>query len=208
MRSESSRLYANSQLLHLQPEELCQRLSLQMKPYAAKTTLIRIADYKAFTGDVTLRNFLRNNRKRFQNAYEKERLNVNYNGALRALEQIKDTRIRNLCYELLFSGARISELLSHKHGQVVGKGGRIRTLFLRDSLRHYAGCSYSEVYKSLKAVGLKPHTLRKLAATRMAEMGFREADLMRVMGWSQISTAACYLQPKRDEEIRRRLLEA
>lgn len=43
--------------------------------------------------------------------------------------------------------------------------------------------------------------LRKLYATKLIEKGCKEADLLKIMGWSHIATAAYYLQPKNDKEI-------
>lgn len=207
LKSEASRLHANRLLLDRLPEEACLQLGRRMSAYAVKTTMIRLSDYKAFIGDHSWRTFLRDNSKLFQNAYVKERLDITFEEAKDKIALLSPD-VRDIATELLISGARISELLSHKQGRVIGKGGRVRDLFMKCPSKTFDQFSYNEVYHEFKKVGLKPHTLRKLAATRMVEMGFNEMDLMRVMGWSQIATAACYLQPKRDEEIRRRLLEA
>jgi hypothetical protein len=167
--------------------------------------MIRIAEFKNFMGDSSWKFFLTENSKLFQNAYTKERLDVSYDQALQRIESLEADVIKSFCKELLFSGARISELLSHRAGSVKGKGGRIRELFLQFPHISYGHLRYSEVYQAIKRIGLKPHGLRKLAATRMVALGFNEAELMRVMGWNSMATASSYLQPKQDAEIMKRL---
>ena len=43
--------------------------------------------------------------------------------------------------------------------------------------------------------------LRKLAATRLVELGVNEYDLLKIMGWSSIETSKFYIQPKSDTSI-------
>lgn len=205
LKSESSRLHAHEALVSLSPEQAFKNLEVKLKPYSVKTTMIRIAEFKNFMGDSSWKLFLTENSKLFQNAYTKERLDVTYDQALQRIGSITSSSIRVFCKELLFSGARISELLSHRNGSVKGKGGRIRELFLQFPSTEYRHLTYSEAYQAIKGLGLKPHGLRKLAATRMVALGFNEAELMRVMGWNSMATASSYLQPKQDAEIMKRL---
>ena len=206
MRSERARLHKNINLTMICPDKAFEQLSKKSRPYTVKTTMIRLAEFLAFKGDYTFKEFIKKHPKLFIGAYRKERLSVSYDEAKKRILTIQDAKIRQFCEELLFSGARIAELLSHKRGEVVGKGGRVRELFLQRPDVSYEDLSYETIYRALKAIGLKPHSLRKLAATRMVSLGFKEADLMRVMGWSSMATASSYLQPKNDDEIRRKLL--
>ncbi len=206
IKSESSRLSRYAHLTQFCPDKIFEQLSKEQRPYTVKTTMLRLAEYMAFKGDFGLKQFIKDHPKLFTNAYVKERLEIDFDEAKTRIQMITDPQIRQAAEELLFSGARAAELLSHKSGKVVGKGGRVRDLFLRNPDIHYSNIEYINLYRTLKAVGLKPHTLRKLAATRMVQMGFAEAELMRVMGWASMATASCYVQSRRDDEIKQRLL--
>jgi integrase len=54
----------------------------------------------------------------------------------------------------------------------------------------------------LNKVGLKPHTLRKLCASKLARQDkIKEQDLLKVFGWASMETASIYLQAKNNEEL-------
>lgn len=207
LKTEASRLNNHACLLDKDPIEIYKSLSQDLAPYAVKTTMIRLAEFENFLGERRLKDWIRNNSNLFRNSYVKEKLGTSYEEAVVLIAKIQNEEIKKAALEMLHGGARVSEILTHKKGIVKGKGGKVRELFLKNPMQQYDLLTYPEVYEALKLVGLKPHQLRKLAATRMVKLGFNEAELMRVMGWSTIATASSYLQARRDDEIKRRLNE-
>lgn len=189
-------------------EELYNILNKQYKPYTTKQFFIQYAAFKAFFKDYTVQEWVKEHALLFKNAYETEQIDITFNDAKDRVAAIKDGAIRTVALSILQSGMRAHEALKYDgSGSVVGKGKKRRTIFIDADLSKY-GISYDKLYTELKKVGLKPHTLRKLAATKLAEVGFKEADLMKVMGWNSIITAGRYLQSARDQELKQKIQEA
>lgn len=209
LRSEVSRLYAVLPLLHLTPQEVFVRLSKEgKKPYTIRTIFVRIADFRAHFQDYRFKEFLSKQANLFKNVYSKERVSITFQEARKRLEQIADKDVRELAFFILSNGLRSVEALTYKgDGMVLGKGARMRRIFNHVDMEVGTPVTYIKLYTELKKIGLKPHTLRKLAATELAANGLREADLMHVMGWTNIQTASWYLQPKSDEELANKLKE-
>ena len=213
-RSESSRLHTILAFLSMtDAEKLYSQLAAAGKlPYTIKTTFIRVGDFFEYcypSHPNPYKDLLKRDSKRFKNAYIPERLAVNFNDAKEKISEMKDERCRKLAYFILHSGLRAREALSYSgsdSGWVMGKGARMRRVFNSElaPVRN-EGVTYLTFYRSLRAVGLKPHTLRKLAATEMAKGGLKEADLLHVMGWSSMQTASIYLQPTNDAALESRL---
>jgi integrase len=208
-RSERSRLRASAHLIDVDPRDVFGTLRATKNSYTVKTTFIRLGEFYEFLLTVGNRNglnpfklFMREHAQLFKNAYEKERLSVDYEEAKAKIAQIENLSSRAKALELLASGARYAESLTQIEGYITGKGGKRRRMFLPEGVSAADfRRSYSAFRRDLQRVGLKPHTLRKLAATRFVEMGAREADLMQLMGWSSIVTASSYLQSKKDEQL-------
>lgn len=210
MRSERYRLRGVVDEMALGPEALYRELEGRMKPYAIKTTFIRIGEFyewllatQKVTGPNIFKNFITTNARLFKHSYKKESLNVDYEEALRRIAEIKDSATKNKALQLLTSGQRFEESLTSTNGKIIGKGGKSRRDYTPRSLK--ASSRYDRTYhtfrRKLAEVGLKPHTLRKLAATKLGEAGASEADLLEVFGWSNIQTASRYLQPKTEEKL-------
>lgn len=203
-RSEQARLTGALELLNQGASSMYTEGSKRYKPYALKTLFIRAADFASWvTGNANneFATFLRDNRLAFKNAYERKTVGVDYAEASRRISAIGNSAIRQLASFILRSGLRAHEALTYDgSGRVTGKGAKERSVY---SAMDGANCyvTYGELYKELKRVGLKPHDLRKLAATKLVEAGLKEADLLKVMGWSSIETAKHYLQPKSDSEL-------
>jgi integrase len=214
--SERSRLRSVVELIDLQPAAAFTELRKAKAPYTVKTTFIRLGDFYDFlltnknkSGLNLFKLFVREHAQLFKNAYEKERLNVDYQEAKARIERIADPGSRAKALELLASGVRYAESFTAIDGFITGKGGKRRKMFLPAGMHPTEfKRSYSAFRKDLARVGLKPHTLRKLAATRFVEMGAREADLMQLMGWSSIATAASYLQCQKDEQLEQLVFSA
>lgn len=212
IRSEHARLRATLPLINLGPEELFARGSVQYAPYALKTLFIRAGELAGFvTPSLTnpFKEFVRKNARLFKNSYTREVLTVSFNDAVSRIETIESKQIRDLVTFILFSGMRAEEAISYdpSSGVIFGKGARKRRLIMLLGVVYPVnhGITYSMLHKALTKVGLKPHTLRKLYTTKLVEGNVREADLMRIMGWSSIQTASIYVQPKRDEALQKQL---
>ncbi len=198
LSSERSRLRALGNLLHGTPEDTYQGLTQKKKKiYTIKTTFIRICALEAWIGKETkYKEFMRKHANRFKHAYKKEEIGITYGQAQDRIGQLP-SGAKEYANSLLSTGLRISESTTVTDGTVVGKGGKVRKVYGRIE----GVMPKSAFYKRLRQVGLKPHTLRKLCATRLAEAGATPADLCKVFGWSSISTAYQYLQAKDDEKL-------
>jgi len=215
LKSERARLKAVAEQLSAGPDSLYGYLkSINQKPYTIKTTFIRICALEAWIETSSLstkkldmesrkfREFMKKHSNRFKHAYQKEELEITFDEALKRIEQLQG-KPRDYARSILTTGLRISEASSSPVGQVTGKGGKTRKVYGRIE----GVMPRSTFAKELAKVGLKPHTLRKLCATRLAEAGATPADLCKIFGWSSIGTAYQYLQAKDDDKIAK-LMEA
>lgn len=146
--------------------------------------------------------FKKRNARLFKHAYQPKELGISYEEALLKIASIENQEDRNLAYQIIGSGERYCEAVQPE-GRVIGKGGKPRDTYRPKSSDETYKRSYESFRRSLGGVGLKPHSLRKICATRLVEAGLKEADLLKVMGWSSIMTAKSYLQPKKDEDLKR-----
>lgn len=198
MKSETARLRSVEGLLHLQPGEFHKALEERgFKPYTIKTIFIRICALEKWAGQATLfKAYMEKHGRRFKHLYIKKEIAVTYEEAYRRIEGLEDP-YRQHALGLLCTGARLSESYTVNAGEVIGKGGKARKIY--GTIKETA--AKSTLARKLKAVGLKPHMLRKLCASRLAEKGATPADLCKVFGWSSITTAYQYLQPKDDAKL-------
>lgn len=205
VRSERSRLMALVDLVDVEPSAVYTKLKERYKPYTTKTQFIRLGEFYNWLIKQGLRgpanpfkNFLEEYRNLFKHVYEKERLNVTYQEATQLIDRLECRESKEKAKALLTSGLRWAESRTQADGWVLGKGGKRRRVY-GPSVEYRL--SYSTFRSRLAAIGLKPHTLRKLAATRLAEAGARPQDLMEVFGWSSMETAGKYLQAQREREL-------
>lgn len=208
-RSERFRLYAVADALDGSPEKLWEAAQA-LAPSSRATLVVRasafwqwLIDEGHVSGSNKYAAWRRKNRRLFVNAYKRRRVGMTYDEAKARIEAIGDEAVRLRALRILGSGCRWSESCQEKE-IVEGKGGKVRRLYYPGGV---AGDgfdrSYSTFIRRLKALtGLRPHDLRALAATRAGERGARAADLMEIFGWSDIKTAAFYLQPQREEELK------
>jgi integrase len=176
--------------------------------YTIRQIFTQVASFYEYYGDLTVKNFIKKNALLFKNTYEKEKLSITFEEAVEKLNTLKNESVKRVAFAMLRSGLRAKEALNYDgSGSIIGKGAKRRTVFIEDDLKK-EGLNYSTLYNTLSEVGLKPHSLRKLAATRLVDKGFREADLMAVMGWSSIQTASIYLQSTKDAELKNKVTEA
>ena len=208
VKSETARLNSAADLINKGPQKLYDTLSTSMKPYSLKTLFMRIIAMEAWAIEKGLiqtaeyKAFMKKYRNRFKHAYVKEEVGIGYDEAVKRIGEITGEAAKRSALGLLQSGLRISEIMSLRDGRVRGKGGKTRRTYAGSGLLEEASkVSPTTLRRRLKEVGLKPHQLRKLCATRLAEKGASPADLCKVFGWSAIATAYQYLQSKDDKRL-------
>lgn len=199
VRSEHARLRKVAHVLDQGPDILYATLAkAKKKPYTIKTTFVRVCALEAWSKRGTAyRDFMVKHGNRFKHAYQKEDVRITYMEARRRLERLEEP-YRALARSLLHTGLRISESGRVDAGRVIGKGGKARRVYGKVES---ADVPRSTFWRKLREVGLKPHTLRKLCATRLAEKGATPADLCKVFGWSSITTSYQYLQAQEDDKL-------
>jgi site-specific recombinase XerD len=206
LTAESSRLAVVAGHLDNTPEDLYEYLNNNYAPYTVQTIWTRVTSFYDFLLSQQLINsssnpyktFREMNRNLFKNLYVRKELNLTFEDALSKIESMTNKDARDHAKRLLFSGMRFTESLTLKDGWIVGKGDKRRKVFLPEDLYGVYPSSYRTFSRHLKKVGLSAHMLRKLAATKFVEVGYKEAELLNIMGWSSITTAQYYLQPKDD----------
>lgn len=192
-------------------QALYEQLSANYSPYTIKTIFIRVGELYSFIYPAAVNPFkayVQTNARLFKHVYTRREVECSYPEAVERISMIADNHIRELANFMLHTGCRSMEALQYDgSGTIVGKGGKPRKIVILKQLSYPKNhnISYSVLHKALAAVGLKPHTLRKLYATKLVEGGLREADLMQLMGWSDIQTAAVYFIPKNEETLTNRL---
>lgn len=195
LKSEAARLRSCPTDL-TDPEALY--VALQSKaPYTIKTTFIRVVNLERWARvEPRFARWMEKHGRRFKHIYAKEEIKITYEEAVRRIEGLKG-RARFHAIGLLRSGVRLDESYRVYDGKVTGKGGKVRKVY--GTIKETE--AKSTFARKLKAVGLKPHTLRKLCATRLAEKGATPADLCSIFGWSSIETAYAYLMPKEESKL-------
>jgi len=218
--SEQSRLKKYSYLLDsgMDAASIYKTLKGQgLGPYTLKTAFIRLGNFADWImenkpGVITkniFKEFTTTNKQIFRNSYKKETLATTYDEAIIKISSIENAVVKQHAFYLLQTGLRISEsynLEQREDGQiyVIGKGGKQRRIFTENLPQSLA--SVTTLRRALKKVNLKPHTLRKLYATRLlTKGGISTHELCKIMGWSNIETAMSYLQSRKDEELQGRI---
>lgn len=203
-RNEAARLGKVADAITGDPVDLIQELQGKAS-YTFVSIFNRVIqawDFAHPTSSNPYLKFKQENSRLFRNYYQRKAVDLNFEEARERLQDITCRETYAKAMDLLFTGMRFSESQEEQDGYIVGKGGKLRKVF-RPS--HTKPVKYSKHYttfnRELSKVGLSAHMLRKLAATRLVELGLKEHDLLKVMGWSNLDTAKFYLQPKQDEEI-------
>lgn len=210
LKNERARLSKHGHVVLQDPMEVYKELKKSMCDYSIKTTLARLSKFhewlvesdKILPSKNPWRNFLTTNALLFKYAYQIERLTVTFDEAKERI-QLLDEPYRQAAMQLLEGGFRYCELRTFNGFHVIGKGSKPRTVFVREELKKfkYTG-SYSALYIRLKAIGLKPHTLRKLCATEFSRHpDVKDQDTCKIFGWSSIETSLKYRQPHNDTRL-------
>jgi integrase len=183
--------------------ELLNRLKAEgQKLHSIKKGFMRMSQFQAEmfpTEPNVYASFLKQNRRLFLNSYQRVAVATTFAEAKERIGTIKDEKLRLHCLAILHSGLRIAEANAVKDGYVVGKGNKRRRVYNTDGLD--TSIHRDRVARALKRLGLKPHDLRKLFATELAQKGMDAPTLCAIMGWSNIETAYLYLQPLQESAI-------
>jgi integrase len=177
-----------------------------MQAYSLRTMFIRAVALTEFMGIKVFREFFETNTQLFKYVYKTKYVAVTFEEAKKKiLKEVTNEQVQRVALLMLTTGMRIHEAIKYDgSGQVEGKGGRIRPVFSKEA-SNAPGLGEHTIRRELAKVGLKPHDLRKLAATALAKAGFNEIDILYTMGWESMQTAVRYLQPQRDGELARRV---
>lgn len=207
MKSQVARLNKVADLIDGNPESLWAWLESNQAPYTRTITWTSVADFYAFLIQIGVAgpsnvysDWRKRNRRQFKHVYERKQPDISFEEAKRRIALIDDESIRAKAYELLGSGMRYSESFTLNNGKVVGKGSKVRRVASTATAAVYTK-SYSLFWRRLGEVGLKPHDLRKLVATRLHEAGMSVFDLCHHMGWSDPKTAMSYVKAKSDDAM-------
>ena len=207
--SERRRLVPLTPFLDGVPERLWEALR-NKAPYTRVTSWTRVCDFWSWMieeghrpGPNPYVAFRKKNRRLFKNAYRRKLPEITYKEASERIQEISDLGVREKALELLTFGYRWSESFNKEEGGVIGKGNKWRPSFQENEISSEASnVSYTRLYKALRKIGLRPHDLRKLAATEFYRRGLSEVDLCHVMGWESFNTAKSYVAPKKHEELK------
>lgn len=208
LKSESHRLKAALPHLDGKAQTLWAALK-DYAPYGRVTIWTRVTDFWQWAidnghiqGGNDYRAFRSKYERLFKNAYQKKTPELTFEEAYQRIQGIEDVRARQTATFLLLTGLRVSEPGTlQKDGTVLGKGGKARRANLPSWAPLDAECDYWRLRRELGGVGLKPHDLRKLFATRMVELGANEFQLCEAMGWSSIQTASSYVIAQGTKEL-------
>jgi len=208
LKSETARLRRLSSAIDGNPERLASALAAQA-PYTRKTSFIRVAAYWGWAHSDEpnpYTAYMHTHKRKFKHAYTPKKVQVTYEEAFSRISGHPDHRFKKKALELLLSGQRWAEATqAETDGQIKGKGGKWRPSFRPIIPGDAYEASASSFRRTLQGIGLRPHELRKLALTRLAQKGATAADLMRVAGWSSMAPAMVYIQERRDEELKEML---
>lgn len=214
LKSERRRLQALKDYLHLSPEALYEKVVHKFKPYSLKTMIIRMVHYNDWLiekgykeGPNAFKAFQRKHRNLFKHSYERKKVRYSFEEAERLIKNTMAGPTKKQALEMLYSGLRLAETYRQSGGMVKGKGGKSRKVFFVKPIEVSKRLSPRSVQLALNKIGLNPHDLRKLYATRLVDKGAQPMDLCKALGWSSIKTAYYYIQPKQDDELQELISE-
>lgn len=212
LRTETAVLWALLPNINGNALELWNILTSRQKSNHTRTItwgrVIAFWDHAYGSTDNPYREFKDKNKRLFKNSYVRKEVTVTYEEAKKRIQEIKDEATRIKALNLLQNGMRYSESNTEANGTILGKGNKTRKLLLPIIPGPKYTKTYHTFWSELRKVGLTPHMLRKLAATKLVDLGLKEADLLKIFGWNSVQTASLYVQPKRDNELARVMKEA
>lgn len=215
LRSENFRLCKVLPYLDKGPDYVWGMIQLRIKAYSRLTLWTRLVNMLEWAieeglveGPNKFKKFRKKNRRLFNHVYIRRPAEITYEEAYRRIERINNVQCAAKAKELICTGLRFAESFNVQGGEVTGKGGKIRRVFARSADRdNTIQVTYSQFYRALKQVGLKPHTLRKVFLSRAVEKGATHFELCKLAGWASINTASSYINTtdKRLEQLVRQV---
>lgn len=202
-KNESARLSKYAPCINGYPEALHEVLK-DLKDYTRVSIWNRVIEIYDLVDKQNnpYKLFKEQNIRLFKNYYHRKQVDVTFEQAKEIIENLNDMEVKSKAMDLLHTGLRYTESQSEVSGLVLGKGAKYRKVFRPSTLNQVQfSRHYTTFARKLQAAGLSAHVLRKLAATRLVDLGLKEQDLCKVFGWSSFETAKHYLQPKKDETI-------
>lgn len=202
--TERARLAAVAKAIDGKPETLWKAIK-DKAPYTRLTIWRRVTHFYEWAlakgyvqGANQYRIWKEENGRVFKHVYQVELPSMSYDEARARIETLKDPSIKRRALEMLGSGVRWME--SCQDGDVViGKGSKARRIYRPNVEGPAFTGNYQAFRRALQTIGLKPHMLRKLAATQLVRNGLNESDLCAIMGWSSFNTAKAYIAPLEEE---------
>lgn len=174
------------------------------KPYTIKILFIRAAQLAGFGWPKQANEFqafMRENARLFKNAYSPKRPPMDFATAVTRIKAELSPELAQQALALLSSGLRISEANIVVNGTVVGKGNKSRPVYNAPKVT----IEPAKLRRALRPLGLTPHSLRKLAATRAVALGAREAELLAMFGWASMQTASIYVTAANTADLAKQL---
>lgn len=178
--------------------------------YSRLTALIRITSfwdyYHLNTGSAPpgaanpYRRLHQQKRRLLKNCYQEKIPEISFEAAYKKIQTIADDHDRKMALLLITTGMRFTESTTIKDNKIIGKGAKPRRVYPPEQLDGfiYQG-TYDHFYYALKSqTGLKPHDLRKIFLSKIANNGMNHFELCRVAGWSNINTATKYISVSND----------
>jgi integrase len=207
-KSEASRLAAIPEELLADPQALYEHFTRAgYKPYTIKTLFVRASQLHEFAypnKPNKVKRYMQEHARLFKAVYSPKRPAMSFATAVERVKAELSPELRAQALALLASGLRISEANAVKDGVVFGKGNKARAVHNAPQVK----IEQHKLRRALKPLGLTPHMLRKLAATRAVELGARESELLTLFGWSSMQTASYYLTASGVDNISKKLLES
>ena len=201
IKSETARMNIVASLASLTPLEAWKALSAY-KPYTRNTIWARLISFLKWHPTKSADSFIEfrlSSPQLFRNSYVRKSVPTSVAEALSRLGGVSPD-VKEHAVLMLNGGLRYAESLTLKDGEVLGKGRKLRRAPIsRDVSPAYTG-SYKRFYRELKAVGLKPHDLRKIRAADLVKRGCNVFELKALMGWASLDTANSYIQATGLEE--------
>jgi len=210
-RSERSRLLSIiSYLVPHHPEILWKAIE-HFSPYTRTTYWTRVVVFV----DWAIRNermqspnsykiFKDENRRLFKYVYQRKFPTITFEEAKERIQNISDQAIKRKALEILYSGLRWKESFTYcsSTSSICGKGNKPRIIYKPEIPGPDYKKSYATFLRAIKRIGIKPHDLRKLAATFFYKQGLDEFTLLSIMGWEKLDTARAYIKPTSIEEVK------
>lgn len=208
LRSESQRL--NRYFDHIDGDAPRLWAAIQdLSGYSRVTYWTRVSNFwdwgiesAGFASPNPYAEFKKKNPRPFRGQYKRQPCNIPFDILMANIKKEENVALRNKMIQLLEGGLRITESHTLKDGEVLGKGGKVRKVYVPQIDGPMAGPDqYSSLLRACKKLGIKgPHKLRSARLSDMAAGGATMFDLMKFAGWSSPSVAQSYIEA-RDEKV-------